>query len=125
MYKLLPISGVLRVQDTAAIPADLANTDYAAYLIWLSEGNTPEPADAIPVPVTTTLTMKQARLALLSAGYLDNVILGVSQMSREAQIIWEFADTVQRSDPLTQALAGALGLDEAALDELFTAGALL
>lgn len=48
MYKLHP-TGVFRLTDTAFIPADPANTDYAAYLAWLSEGNTPEPAD-VPVP---------------------------------------------------------------------------
>jgi hypothetical protein len=37
---------VLRVLDNTFIPFDLANTDYQAYLKWVSEGNTPLPADA-------------------------------------------------------------------------------
>ena len=37
------------------IPPDPANTDYAAYLQWLSEGNTPLPApEPEPAPVLTT-----------------------------------------------------------------------
>lgn len=92
---------------------------------WLSEGNTPEPADPIVIPIPASLSMAQARLALLASGHLDAVIAGISSMPREAQIRWEFAHTVDRADPLTATLAAALGLDSAALDSMFTAGSKL
>jgi hypothetical protein len=51
MYKLLtnhlsetPL-GVKRLADNAYIPFDPDNTDYQAYLAWVAEGNTPEPAE--------------------------------------------------------------------------------
>jgi len=54
-YQLTTGDCILRITDGAYIPQDPANTDYAAYLKWLDEGNTPEPApEPEPAPVLTT-----------------------------------------------------------------------
>jgi hypothetical protein len=48
MYKLININGleiIQRLEDSAFIPFDPANTDYQTYLKWLADGNTPLPAE--------------------------------------------------------------------------------
>jgi hypothetical protein len=53
MYQLTkPIFGtevtsVVNTENNTLIPFDPANSDYQAYLAWLAEGNTPEPADEV------------------------------------------------------------------------------
>lgn len=45
MYKLTKFNTIIRIIDNASIPNDLSNTDYQAYLKWVSEGGVPLPAD--------------------------------------------------------------------------------
>lgn len=116
-YKLIANSTAILRSDGACIPADPANTDYAAYLRWLSEGNTPEPADPPPPAVITSVTMRQARLALHRTGMLSQVDAAITDA--EARIEWEYAQTVERNSPLVTHLAAGLGLTEGQIDDLF------
>lgn len=107
------------VQDASTIERfGFALADFADVPAPLLPVYTPPPSK-----VPTSLSMRQARLALLGAGLLDTVQAGVATMPQAAQIEWEFAATVDRSSPLVAALSGALGLDDAALDVLFIAAA--
>ena len=40
-YTLNTLGGIVRDSDGAFIPQDPQNTDYASYLLWVSQGNTP------------------------------------------------------------------------------------
>jgi len=50
MYKLTNTTTIIRIADKSSIPNDPANTDYAEYLEWVEDGNTPEAADVPPAP---------------------------------------------------------------------------
>lgn len=65
-YQLTAGALILRIGDGAFIPLDPANTDYAAYLEWVEEGNTPEPAPEPPAPpvLTTEQKLKAAGLTV-------------------------------------------------------------
>lgn len=64
---------IKRLADNAFIPLDPANTGYQEYLKWLSEGNTPEPADIPPAP-----TYQELRAAAYPpiTDYIDGVVKG-------------------------------------------------
>ncbi|HEY7805263.1 MAG TPA: hypothetical protein VIC30_12640 [Orrella sp.] len=82
-----------------------------------------------PVSVPQSITMRQCRLQLLAIGKLadvDTAIAGMPDPAKSAaQIEWEYAATVERNAPLIAQLGPALGLDGAALDDLFIAAATL
>ena len=49
MYQLTTSTSIIRLSDNAFIPNDPGNRDYADFLAWEAEGNTPLPAPA-PAP---------------------------------------------------------------------------
>lgn len=80
-----------------------------------------------PPLVPSSVSMRQARLALHAAGKLravDDAIAALPSSQRDAaQIEWEFASQIERGSPFLQQMATALGMDDKALDDLFLAAA--
>ena len=95
----------------------------ATLIEWTVGQPLPEPASP-PRAMPTSVTMRQARLALLASGLLDGVNATInalpSPQKESARIEWEYAATVDRDSVLIGMLGAALGLDEAALDSLFS-----
>lgn len=74
---------------------------------------------------SVVVSMRQARLALLNAGLLDQVNTTIDAIQDPAEkeaasIAWEYAAEIRRLDPWVVRLGSALGLDDGALDALFT-----
>lgn len=76
------------------------------------------------------VTMRQARLALLAAGLLDDVEEAIAAIPdpvqrKAAQIEWEYASMVERQSAFVQQLAVGLGLSTEQMDDLFMQAAAL
>ena len=88
------------------------------------EGDFPPPPPP-PTPIPQSVTMSQARLALLGAGLLGTVETAIAGAGPAAAIEWEYAQEVQRASGLVPAMATALGLTDAQIDALFVTAATL
>jgi hypothetical protein len=53
MYELLTTGLIYRLADHAVIPPDPANRDYADYLAWVEDGNSPTAARDLSETDTT------------------------------------------------------------------------
>jgi hypothetical protein len=76
-------------------------------------------------PVPQQVTMRQARLALLSAGLLDDVEMVIAAAGRAAQLEWEYAAVVDRSNTAVAAVQQQEALTDAQIDDLFREAAKL
>ena len=107
--------------DAVCVPADTGSIG------WLWDGETLSAPPPEPPSVPSAVTMRQARLALLGAGLLDDIdaaINGLPSPQKEAaRIEWEYSQEVQRHNGFVSVLAPMLGLTEAQTDALFIAAA--
>lgn len=81
----------------------------------------PSPSATIPQSVSRF----QARAALHLAGLLDDVetMIAAPGTPALAKLAWQDAQEFRRTSPTVLAMAGALGMTDAQLDDLFTAAA--
>ena len=76
-------------------------------------------------PVPSQVTMRQARLELLKRGLLDDVEAVITAAGRAAQLEWEYAAVVERTNPAVAAVQQQQGLTDAQIDDLFREAAKL
>lgn len=76
----------------------------------------PEPE---PAYVPTTISMRQARLQLITLGVYSIFLSALSQMGQSAQVEAEYAATVDRENPLTQAMIQLFQWSQEEADQYF------
>ncbi len=110
MYQLIQDStSIKRIADGALIPADPANTDYAAYLAWVDAGNTPEPAPVDPPPTKFELDQRRYQKRAEVQSQLI-AWMAADNMSRVRSGVWTVADlTSLMSDPAVTAASDYMG----------------
>lgn len=107
------------------VPDDFTVMDY----YYPNDVVTRKPIFTPQPEVPQAVTMRQARLALLAAGRLGDVDTAIASLpspqKEEAQIEWDYSNSVERDRPFVLQLGQALGLSSADLDQLFIKAATL
>lgn len=111
-------------QEGRAAALEAAGLDESR--LWIKDDGI-EVLDAPIRIVPTEVSMRQARLALHSAGFMPGVSTAIAALPEptktRAAIEWEYSATVRRDSTLVQLLGTSLKLDATSLDDLFVAAA--
>lgn len=86
------------------------------------------PVEKVPVP--TSVSQKQLRLAMLAAGIdfsqVENRIDAIGGTQAQAvRIEWEYSTQAERAHPMISAIGQQLGLTEEQIDDIFRAAAVI
>lgn len=106
-----------RAEDIPEWTADMTQLTEEQRQAEISEPSEP--------PIPKSVTMRQARLALLAAGKLDAVNAAIRSVGVVAQVEWEYATEVRRDWPLVAEIGAGLEMTDADLDQLFVVAAAL
>lgn len=88
---------------------------------WAGEGWEPAPVPEPPVP--ESVSRFQARAALTNAGLIEDVEAAVAASDALTKLAWADALAFERASSTIAMLAGALGLTDTQVDDLFRAAA--
>lgn len=113
-----------------AVPLAIEFVDDQWTQLWTVREATSEELDAMKPPVPQQITSGQGREALYNAGLFANVQPAIDaiddvDMKWRVQNAWDYRPTWERQSPFVAMMAGILGLDGAALDQLFITAAAL
>jgi hypothetical protein len=111
VFKVYPTSAPATASDEVAERDGVVRVGDKWWWNWRVERHVPSAPESV--------SMRQARLALLAEGLLDDVEAAVSVADRGTQIEWEYAKDVRRDSPLIASLGSALGLGSEQIDALF------
>lgn len=125
---LKQLDNVWLVNGKYSVPDNPASRFYADVQEAIAEGVPVEPqytqAELDAAKMAKTVSMRQARLALLQSGRLadvDGAITALPEPDQSAvSIEWEYAQEVKRSHEWVMALGAQLGMTDAELDDLFS-----
>jgi hypothetical protein len=107
------------------VEADLPEGFTCAGYEWIEDALSAKPPVVIPPVVPQSVTRFQALAALDAAGHLDAVeaIMADPATPKLQRLAYQNALNFERSSTTLQVLAGALGLTDADLDQLFITAA--
>ena len=116
-YKFLTETTLAKIDDDG-ISRSSCSIENPEYLAWLSEGNTPEPADPLPPPVYTCSPwqIRKALNALNLRQAVEDAVAASTDITLKDG--WEFATEFRSDDPFVITMGAALGKSESETAEL-------
>jgi hypothetical protein len=109
MYKTINETRVQRLMDGVIIPLPASESEGYRYMEWLADGNTPEPADPVPV-APAVCSPWQIRKALNLAGFrqaIEDAVTASDDITLKDG--WGFAAEFRSDDQFVISMGASIG----------------